>query len=576
LPDGDVLFVATDLAGNPRAVLEFNPTINAFTDVTPQNNFPLGYAAKMLVLPTGQVMLSNGSGQIDVFTPDGMPNPAWLPTISNITDNGNNTYTLTGTQLNGLSEGASFGDDAEMSSYYPIIRFTDADGNVSYARSFNWSSTGVATGSTPVSVEFALPAGAAPGTFLVSVIANGISSAPVLDVQMGTANTSLGLQVDPNNPASIDILNGSSLLGEFLVSSLASIIVSGSNADNTITIANTFSGVPATLKEGTGHGSLAIGNGVLDSIQGSISVDGGASDSLTLNDQAFMDLRTFMITSSRLAWGEATITYAGLGSVTISGGTGGNSFELLATSTATAMTIVGGGSGDKLDGSNSGNLFTLTGSNTGTLSGNAYGSSIRFSQVGNLTAGSGGNTFRFTDGASLSGSIIGGGSDTLDYTGYRSSVLVDLQTGFATGVGGSVSGIATVFGGSAPSSANGAYNLLIGKGGNTLYGGFGRPNILVFGASNSMLVGGGYSPSGAGSQDILIAGSTTYDSETSLDKWQQIAGFWASDLPYNTRVNDLLAGAGVPIEWCKLNQCGGQATGTAKTDEPQQATSGQR
>jgi hypothetical protein len=63
-------------------------------------------------------------------------------------ENGNNVFTLTGTQLNGLSEGASFGDYEEMASNYPIIRLTDANGNVSFARTFNWSSIGVATGST--------------------------------------------------------------------------------------------------------------------------------------------------------------------------------------------------------------------------------------------------------------------------------------------------------------------------------------------------------------------------------------------------------------------------------------------
>jgi hypothetical protein len=211
------------------------------------------------------------------------------------------------------------------------------------------------------------------------------------------------------------------------------------------------------------------------------------------------------------------------------------------------VAIVGGGSGDTLVGSNAGNTFTITGNNTGTLSGSAYDSSVLFSQVGNLTAGSGGDTFSFGDGTMLSGNIMGGGDDTLNYSAYRSSVLVDLQTGFATGVGGSVSGITTAFGGSASPAARGVYNLLIGKGGNTLYGGFGRPNILVAGTSASTLVGGGFSPSGAGSQDILIGGSTVYDTEAGLATWQQIAAYWASGAPYSTRVAHLLSGDGVPV-----------------------------
>jgi hypothetical protein len=545
LPNGDVLFVAS-VVNSAAAVFEFNPTTNTYTDVTPQNNFPLNYGATLLVLPTGQILLTDFTRQIDVFTPDGAPNPAWQPTISNITDNGNNSFTLTGTQLNGLSEGANLGDDAEMASNYPIIRLTDANGNVSFARTFNWSSTGVATGSTPESVAFTLPAANAPGPYLVSVIANGIASTPVLDVLMGTVNTNLMLQVDANDPASLDVLNNGSLLGAFPVSFFSSIFITGSNADNTLAIANTFSGVPVTVNEGTGHDTIVVGNGGLDSIQGPLSINGGVSNSLVFNDQGFTDPRTLTVTDSTIAWGGPAVSYVGLGSVTLNGGNGGNIFNLLATSPTTPVSIVGGSSGDTLVGSNAGNIFALTGSNAGTLSGSPYGSSVLFSQVGNLMAGSGGDTFRFADGASLSGNLTGGGGDTLDYMAYRSSVLVDLQTGFTTGVGGSVSGIATIFGGSATPSARAVYNLLIGNGGDTLYGGFGRPNILVAGTSASTLVGGGFSPSGAGSPDILIGGSTAYDTEAGLGTWQQIATYWASGGSYATRVTNLLNGTGVP------------------------------
>ena len=87
-----------------------------------------------------------------------------------------NLVTLTGTQFNGISEGSTYGDDIEMSSNYPIVMLTDLNGNSFYVRTFNWSSTGVATGSTPVSVQFVLPAGRLPGLYGVTVIANGIAS----------------------------------------------------------------------------------------------------------------------------------------------------------------------------------------------------------------------------------------------------------------------------------------------------------------------------------------------------------------------------------------------------------------
>jgi hypothetical protein len=561
LPNGDVLFAAappvTPIPNTnpqlydypaPTTVFEFNPTTNTFTNVTPANlNLKTpSYETAMLVLPTGQVLLTNDSRRIDLFTPDGTPNPAWQPTISNITDNGNNTFTLTGTQLNGLSEGANYGDDAEMASNYPIICLTDANGNVSFARTFDWSSTGVATGSTPESVDFTLPAGAAPGPYLVSVIANGIASPAVLDVQLGTANTDLTLQEDTTDPTSIDILNSGSLLGEFPVSSFSSILVTGGNTDSTLAIDNTFNGVPITVNEGTGQDHITVGDGSLDSIQGPVTINGGhaanaaGAGALVLNDQSFANQRTFTVTDTSIAWGGPTITYAELGSVTINGGTGGNTFNVLATSATAALTIVGGGTGDTLVGSNAGNRFAITASDSGTLSGSAYASPVSFSQVGNLTAGSGGDTFQLADGASLSGNIVGGGRDTLDYSAYSSSVLVDLQTGSATGVGGTISGIATVDGGSASPATSGMYNLLIGAGGDTLNGGTGRRNILLAGASASTLNAGD-------GQDLLIAGSTAYDTEPGLITWQLIAAYWASSDDYATRLANLLSGSGVPL-----------------------------
>src|SRR5262249_41774851 len=133
------------------------------------------FKTRMLVLPSGQVLFSNSSDQLYVYSPDGSPSASWRPSITSVVGNGNG-YTLTGTQLNGLSEGASYGDDAEMSSNYPIVRLTDAAGHVTYARTFNWSSTGVATGSTSQTVQFTLPPGTPLSTYQLTVVANGIAS----------------------------------------------------------------------------------------------------------------------------------------------------------------------------------------------------------------------------------------------------------------------------------------------------------------------------------------------------------------------------------------------------------------
>ena len=185
LPNGNVLFAAdrfSPLFTGPTSVFEFDPTTNTYTNVTPPisviNLSGAAYVTRMLVLPTGQVLMTSGSNKLAIYTPDGSADPSWQPTVSSVTDNGDGTFALTGTQLNGISEGACYGDDAEMSSNYPIIQLVDPTGQVFYARTFNWSSTGVATGSTVETVNFTVPPGVDLGSSTLYVIANGIASAP--------------------------------------------------------------------------------------------------------------------------------------------------------------------------------------------------------------------------------------------------------------------------------------------------------------------------------------------------------------------------------------------------------------
>src|SRR5262249_31866361 len=147
----------------------------------------------------------------------GSAGSVWKARVSGVEDKGNGTFTLTDTQLNGISEGASYGDDAEMSSNYPLIRLVDASGKVAYARTFNWSSTGVATGSTLESVTFTLPTGFNLNGATLTVVANGIASDAHSfafsvttttpgngDLIVGTAPTTFVVHFsDPYDPASV-------------------------------------------------------------------------------------------------------------------------------------------------------------------------------------------------------------------------------------------------------------------------------------------------------------------------------------------------------------------------------------
>src|SRR6202012_5564897 len=94
------------------------------------------YPKRLLTLPTGQVLFSDASTQIWIYTPDGSASPQYKPVVNSIVYNGGGVFTLTGKQLNGQSAGAAYGDDDQMDTNYPIVRFvaTDGSGNVFDAR----------------------------------------------------------------------------------------------------------------------------------------------------------------------------------------------------------------------------------------------------------------------------------------------------------------------------------------------------------------------------------------------------------------------------------------------------------
>jgi hypothetical protein len=169
----------------PTQLFDFDPNANTINPVSPaipdaRLNTSAVYPKRMLVLPTGQMLFSDASNTIYVYTPDGTPNPALRPVINGIVYNGGGTFTLTGKQLNGQSAGAAYGDDDQMDTNYPIIRMTNASGHVFYARTTDWSNVGVAGGTAPETVKFTLNPALTAGMYIVIVSGAGIQSFPVV------------------------------------------------------------------------------------------------------------------------------------------------------------------------------------------------------------------------------------------------------------------------------------------------------------------------------------------------------------------------------------------------------------
>jgi hypothetical protein len=85
---------------------------------------------------------------------------------------------IKGTQFNGVTQGAYYGDDDQSYSNFPLVRITDFAGNVVYCRTHGWLG-GVATGTKIVSAQFDIPATIALGAGTLQVVTNGIPSASV-------------------------------------------------------------------------------------------------------------------------------------------------------------------------------------------------------------------------------------------------------------------------------------------------------------------------------------------------------------------------------------------------------------
>jgi hypothetical protein len=183
LPDGNILvFVSPGIFQKPASFYVFDGTTFTLAPSTASASQLTSYQGRTLNLPTGQVLWLAADGRtvdVEVYTSRGRADSAWAPTITSVPRSvtRGNSYQISGTQFNGLSCGSDYGDDATMSTNYPIVRITNlATRHVFYARTHNHSSMGIATGSTIVSTTFDVPASAETGDSNVVVVANGISS----------------------------------------------------------------------------------------------------------------------------------------------------------------------------------------------------------------------------------------------------------------------------------------------------------------------------------------------------------------------------------------------------------------
>jgi hypothetical protein len=182
LPDGNVLLAASPGVFNtPVRFFEIAGKKLIGVPATPDAAQQSSYGLHLLLLPTGQVMETDGTQDVEIYTPAGAPLAKLAPKIQHFakTVTHGNTYTLTGLHLNGYSQAVGYGDDYQASTNYPLVRITNsATGHVAYARTANHSSMAVANPAS-VTTQVTIPSGIETGASTLVVVANGVASAPL-------------------------------------------------------------------------------------------------------------------------------------------------------------------------------------------------------------------------------------------------------------------------------------------------------------------------------------------------------------------------------------------------------------
>lgn len=180
MPTGNAL-CAGNHSSQPNVVFyEFDPSTGTFSTkstATGAPAFPAFSTVLQTPLPDGSIMVSSMSSiNLYIYTPRGPQLTQYgQPTITSpITGPVNGVYTLNGTTLSGLTNGASMDDELQNYTSFPIVA-VEINGTKTYCSVTSVSNMSITPG-VPSQVKFTIPPGVAHGALKVTVSASGLQS----------------------------------------------------------------------------------------------------------------------------------------------------------------------------------------------------------------------------------------------------------------------------------------------------------------------------------------------------------------------------------------------------------------
>jgi hypothetical protein len=177
--NGNVLMMTSpgvhDLPG--AAFFEWNGSV--LSQITGPPNAPNDFSqvGHLLMLPNGQILFTDLSSNVELFTSNGSNYTGWTPSVllTSATLQRGSTIRLSGFKFNGASQNNAYGSNFQDATNYPLVRFTNSSGQVYYARTHDHSTMAVGY-SGPTYTYVDIPATIPTGGYNLQVVVNGIPS----------------------------------------------------------------------------------------------------------------------------------------------------------------------------------------------------------------------------------------------------------------------------------------------------------------------------------------------------------------------------------------------------------------
>jgi hypothetical protein len=315
-PNGKVLaMLSPGLFNDGCQFVEYHPTNNTLVNTSNPTNCPSdsSYVGHLMILPTGQIMFTDFSGLVEIYTPAGGVVSGVAPAINTLSGSIGSPSTnnvLSGTQLNGLSENNAYGDDYQGATNYPLVQLVQvaAPHTVYYATTHDEATHSIAPG-TANSTQFDVPSGLPSGSYTLYALANGIQSNPITVSVVPGAGFSLGA-----SPSAVTVTQGSSGTSTITVTPQGgfsgSVTLSATGLPSGVTAGFSVNPASATsLLTLTASGTAATGTSTvtINGVSGSTT----ASTTISLTVNLGNTGPTVTVSPGSLAWGTVVVGATG-------------------------------------------------------------------------------------------------------------------------------------------------------------------------------------------------------------------------------------------------------------------------